>query len=95
LYFGLAAALRYVHYHINAEKWMHWDGACWKMDMIGEIHRLAHIFLRTLRQLRDLRRYSVTINAEQVNIGQQQVNTTGNVTGNHPQRESAIGLEEE
>jgi hypothetical protein len=35
------------------------------------------IFLRTLRQLRDLRRYTVVIqNPGQVNIGAQQVNVT-------------------
>jgi hypothetical protein len=42
--------------------------------------RFNRMFLRTLRALRDLRRYSsqvVVQNAEQVNIGQQQVNVNG------------------
>ncbi|MGA2255555.1 MAG: hypothetical protein ABSG53_12900 [Thermoguttaceae bacterium] len=39
------------------------------------VDRWNRMFLRTLRQLRDLRRYTVVIqSAEQVNIGQQQVN---------------------
>ena len=42
------------------------------MQMADRFNRL---FLRTLRQMRDLRRYPVTINnAAQVNIGNQQVN---------------------
>ena len=44
------------------------------------VDRFNRLFLRTLRALRDLRRYvpSVTVqNAAQVNIGGQQVNTTG------------------
>ena len=44
--------------------------------------RFNRLFLRTLRALRDLRRYapSVTVqNVGQVNIGQQQVNVAGEV----------------
>lgn len=44
-------------------------------NMVERFHRL---FLRTLRALRDLRRWNVNVvipNAGQVNIGQQQVNT--------------------
>jgi hypothetical protein len=43
----------------------------------GMCDRFNRIFMRTLRGLRDLRRYSPTVivqNAEQVNVGQQQVN---------------------
>ncbi len=46
------------------------------------VDRFNRLFLRTLRALRDLRRYasSVTIqSAQQVNIGTQQVNATGDV----------------
>ncbi len=42
--------------------------------------RFNRLFLRTLRQLRDLRRYVPTVtiqNATQVNIGEQQVNVAG------------------
>ena len=41
------------------------------------VDRFNKLFLRTLRALRDLRRYAPTVmiyNAGQVNIGQQQVN---------------------
>ena len=41
------------------------------------VDRFNKIFLRTLRQLRDLRRYSrpvIVQNAGQVNVGGQQVN---------------------
>jgi hypothetical protein len=44
------------------------------------VDRFNRIFLRTLRALRDLRRYSPTVvvqNAEQVNVGRRQVNVTG------------------
>jgi hypothetical protein len=41
----------------------------------GMVDRFNRMFMRTLRQLRDLRRYTVVIqSADQVNIGQQQVN---------------------
>jgi hypothetical protein len=43
----------------------------------GMVDRFNRIFMRALRQLRDLRRYTVVIqSAEQVNIGQQQLNVT-------------------
>jgi len=45
----------------------------------GMFDRFNRIFLRTLRALRDLRRYSPTVivqHAGQVNVGQQQVNVT-------------------
>ena len=43
----------------------------------GMVDRFNRMFMRALRQLRDLRRYTVVIqSAEQVNIGQQQVNVT-------------------
>ncbi len=45
------------------------------------VDRFNRLFLRTLRQLRDLRRYTPAIvinNPRQVNIANQQVNTTGN-----------------
>jgi hypothetical protein len=44
------------------------------------VDRFNRIFLRTLRALRDLRRYTPAVivqNAGQVNIGEQQVNVTG------------------
>jgi hypothetical protein len=53
-----------------------YDGMQQAVEMVDRFNR---IYLRTLRQLRDLRRYSVTIHADQVNIGQQQVNTTGDI----------------
>jgi hypothetical protein len=41
----------------------------------GMVDRFNRMFMRALRQLRDLRRYTVVIqSAEQVNVGQQQVN---------------------
>jgi hypothetical protein len=43
------------------------------------VDRLNRIFLRTLRALRDLRRYAgpvIVQNAEQVNVGGQQVNVS-------------------
>ncbi len=46
------------------------------------VDRFNRLFLRTLRALRDLRRYAPAVNiqnAGQVNIGGQQVNTTGPV----------------
>ena len=49
-------------------------------DAVDQAHRLAdgynRQFLRVLRQLRDLRRYSPVViqNAQQVNVGSQQVN---------------------
>ena len=46
--------------------------------------RFNRLHLRTLRALRDLRRYAPTVmiqNAGQVNIGQQQVNVAGDVAG--------------
>jgi hypothetical protein len=50
----------------------------------GMADRFNRMFLRTLRALRDLRRYSPTVivqNAGQVNVGEQQVNVSG---GNSP-----------
>jgi hypothetical protein len=44
------------------------------------VDRFNRLFLRTLRQIRDLRRYSPSLvinNPSQVNIANQQVNTTG------------------
>jgi hypothetical protein len=44
------------------------------------VDRFNRIFMRTLRALLDLRRYSVPVviqNAGQVNVGEQQVNVTG------------------
>ena len=44
------------------------------------VDRFNRLFMRTLRALRDLRRYSQTVvirRAKQVNVGQQQVNVTG------------------
>lgn len=47
-------------------------------DASAHMDRWHRIFIRTLRQLRDLRRYSVVIqNAEQVNIGEKQINIAG------------------
>jgi hypothetical protein len=50
-------------------------------DAVDQAHRLAdgynRQFLRVLRQLRDLRRYApLVINAQQVNVGNQQVNVS-------------------
>jgi hypothetical protein len=52
-------------------------------DAVDQAHRLAdgynRQFLRVLRQLRDLRRYAPVViqNAQQVNVGSQQVNVSG------------------
>lgn len=52
-------------------------------DAVDQAHRLAdgynRQFLRVLRQLRDLRRYNPVViqNAQQVNVGRQQVNVSG------------------
>ena len=52
-------------------------------DAVDQAHRLAdgynRQFLRVLRQLRDLRRYAPVViqNAQQVNLGNQQVNVSG------------------
>jgi hypothetical protein len=52
-------------------------------DAIEQAHRLAdgynRQFLRVLRQLRDLRRYTPVViqNAQQVNVGNQQLNVSG------------------
>lgn len=52
-------------------------------DAVDQAHRLAdgynRQFLRVLRQLRDLRRYAPVViqNAQQVNVGNQQVNVSG------------------
>lgn len=52
-------------------------------DAVDQAHRLAdgynRQFLRVLRQLRDLRRYAAVViqNAQQVNVGNQQVNVSG------------------
>ena len=51
-------------------------------DAVDQAHRLAdgynRQFLRVLRQLRDLRRYAPVViqNAQQVNLGNQQVNVS-------------------
>ena len=52
-------------------------------DAVDQAHRLAdgynRQFLRVLRQLRDLRRYAPVViqNAQQVNVGNQQMNVSG------------------
>lgn len=52
-------------------------------DGIEQAHRLAdgynRQFLRVLRQMRDLRRYTPVViqNVQQVNVGNQQVNVSG------------------
>jgi hypothetical protein len=49
----------------------------------GMVDRCNRIFMRALRQLRDLRRYAPAIivrHAQQVNVGEQQVNVGGEVT---------------
>ena len=50
------------------------------------VDRFDRMFMRALRQLRDLRRYMPTVvvqRAEQVNVGQQQLNVAGgNDNGN-------------
>jgi hypothetical protein len=65
-----------------------YEGGGWKSpyqseaDAIEQAHRLAdgynRQFLRVLRQLRDLRRYSPVViqNAQQVNVGHQQLNVS-------------------
>ena len=58
------------------------------------VDRFNRIFLRTLRALRDLRRYSpsVTIqNAGQVNIAQQQTNTATLGEGDKPASGDSVG----
>jgi hypothetical protein len=65
------------------------DAGGWKSpyqseaDAVDQAHRLAdgynRQFLRVLRQLRDLRRYAPVViqNAQQVNVGNQQLNVAG------------------
>jgi hypothetical protein len=46
------------------------------------VDRFNRLFMRTLRGLRDLRRYAIKVTiqrAQQVNIGEQQVNVAGDV----------------
>jgi len=56
------------------------DQAAATQEAAEMVDRFNRIFLRTLRALRDLRRYSSPVhieNAAQVNIGEQQVNVAG------------------
>ena len=49
------------------------------------VDRFNRLQLRTLRQLRDLRRYAPAVviqNADQVNIGEQQINLSGGNSSN-------------
>ena len=55
------------------------------------VDRFNRLLLRTLRALRDLRRYSsqvVVQNANQVNVGQQQVNVSGESRVSRAQKQS-------
>jgi hypothetical protein len=48
----------------------------------GMVDRFNRVFMRALRELRDLRRYTVVIQGpEQVNIGRNQVNVAGGADG--------------
>lgn len=55
-------------------------------DAAGMVDRWNRMFLRCLRQLRDLRRYSPVViqNAGQVNLGHQQVNVSGSESAAKP-----------
>ena len=51
-------------------------------EQVAMVDRFNRLFLRTLRALRDLRRYTPAVmiqNAHQVNVGTQQVNVAGEV----------------
>lgn len=92
-YWMAIAHQRAVHDHDRQTKDVRrWEEAKWKSpyqseaDAIDQAHRLAdsynRMFLRTLRQMRDLRRYPVIINnPAQVNVGNQQVNVAQNRAG--------------
>ncbi len=88
MYWATVAHRRSVEIHNNQEKELNrYENKGWKSpyqheaDAIDQANRLAdgynRQFLRVLRQLRDLRRYSPVIiqnNGGQVNVGAQQVN---------------------
>ena len=88
MYWSTIAHQRAVQIHNKQEKDLNvWENKGWKSPYqyeaaaVEQAHKLADSynrqFLRVLRQLRDLRRYSPVIiqnNGGQVNIGEQQVN---------------------
>lgn len=85
-------------YHVR--KYNHWepqrlDEAAAVEQAIGMADRFNKLFLRTLRALRDLRRYGPVIvqNPAQVNIGAQQINTVQRQAGSAPDNESGAGAE--
>lgn len=75
-------------YDAQREALKRYEGGGWKSpyqseaDAVDQAHRLADGYnrqlLRVLRQLRDLRRYAPVViqNAQQVNVGNQQVNVS-------------------
>ena len=75
-------------YDVQREAVKRFESNGWKSpyqseaDAVDQAHRLAdgynRQFLRVLRQLRDLRRYTPLViqNAQQVNVGNQQVNVS-------------------
>ena len=90
LYWSTVAHERAVRNHdAQREQLRRYESSGWKSpyqseaDGIEQAHRLAdgynRQFLRVLRQLRDLRRYSPVViqNAQQVNVGNQQLNVSG------------------
>lgn len=88
MYWSTVAHQRVIAFHNKQEKEINrYETNGWKSpyqseaDAVEQAHRLADSynrqFLRVLRQLRDLRRYSAVIiqnNGGQVNVGNQQVN---------------------
>jgi hypothetical protein len=55
------------------------EAAQWIEQAAGMVERFNRLFVRTLRALRDLRRYNLPVvvqNAEQVNVGGQQINVS-------------------
>ena len=77
------------NYDAQRDQAKRYEVAGWKSpyqseaDAVDQAHRLAdgynRRFLRVLRQLRDLRRYAPVViqNAQQVNVGNQQLNVSG------------------
>jgi hypothetical protein len=86
---GLAHDRAVRNHDAQREQEKRYEASGWKSpyqseaDAVDQAHRLAdgynRQFLRVLRQLRDLRRYTPVViqNAQQVNVGNQQVNVSG------------------
>ena len=73
------------------------EAAAWIEQAAAMADRFNRLFLRTLRQLRYLRRYAPAVivqNAGQVNVGTQQMNVAEPRAGSRPDRRRAAGASE-